>query len=125
MNRGSNADYGDEIVNARVKVWWPVDKAFYTGTVEAFDPLSKKHKVQSSENQEAGAPCAEERAKIEKKKAKRKASSSRKRLAPSSPKSEGRSPVQVENVPDEDDEEMPEFSFKRRKSRAGKKMSKK
>ncbi|EYU24600.1 hypothetical protein ABFS82_04G110600 [Erythranthe guttata] len=156
MSRGSSVDYGDEMVNIRITVWWPMDdKTFYTtGAVfEEFLRLTKKHKVvydddeeeildlseerweffkerlpqhvQSSHNQEeAATPCAEDPAKNEKKKTKRKASSSRKRLAPSSPKSEGHSPVQVENEPSEEDEEMPEFSFKHGKSRAGKKKSK-
>ncbi|KAL7152610.1 hypothetical protein ABFS83_04G109300 [Erythranthe nasuta] len=155
MSRGSNVDYGDEMVNVRITVWWPMDKTFYTtGAVfEEFLRLTKKHKVaydndeeeildlseerweffkemrphqvQSSHNQEeAATSCAEDPAKNEKKKTKRKASSSRKRLAPSSPKSEGHSPVQVENEPSEEDEEMPEFSFKHGKSRAGKKKSK-
>ncbi|KAL9169924.1 hypothetical protein ABFS82_04G110500 [Erythranthe guttata] len=61
MNRGSNAEYEDEIVDARVKVWWPMDKAFYTGTVEAFDPLSKKHKIVYDDDEEEVLNLSEER----------------------------------------------------------------
>lgn len=33
------------LVGARIKVWWPDDKAFYNGVVESFDSGSKRHKV--------------------------------------------------------------------------------
>ncbi|KAJ1279943.1 hypothetical protein BS78_04G194200 [Paspalum vaginatum] len=35
----------ESLVGARIKVWWPDDKAFYNGVVESFDPGSKRHKV--------------------------------------------------------------------------------
>ncbi|KAK9699893.1 hypothetical protein RND81_08G202200 [Saponaria officinalis] len=37
--------YGSELVGATVKVWWPVDKEFYQGVVDSFDPETKKHKI--------------------------------------------------------------------------------
>nr|GMD03433.1 subtilisin-like protease SBT5.3 [Ipomoea batatas] len=37
--------YGKELVGAKVKVWWPLDKRFYEGVVSSFNPKMKKHKV--------------------------------------------------------------------------------
>nr|GMD10570.1 DNA mismatch repair protein MSH6-like [Ipomoea batatas] len=36
--------YGKELVGAKVKVWWPLDKRFYEGVVSSFNPKMKKHK---------------------------------------------------------------------------------
>ncbi|KAK3154613.1 hypothetical protein QOZ80_2BG0192870 [Eleusine coracana subsp. coracana] len=33
------------LLGARIKVWWPDDKAFYKGVVESYDAASKRHKV--------------------------------------------------------------------------------
>ncbi|KAJ7966255.1 Sister chromatid cohesion PDS5 B-B [Quillaja saponaria] len=38
-------EYGDNLVGARVKVWWPMDKKFYEGVIDSFDSTKKKHKV--------------------------------------------------------------------------------
>ncbi|GMG99297.1 hypothetical protein Nepgr_001137 [Nepenthes gracilis] len=38
-------EYGEDLVGAKVKVWWPEDEQFYDGVVDAFDPVNKKHKV--------------------------------------------------------------------------------
>ncbi|KAL6563130.1 hypothetical protein OROHE_005717 [Orobanche hederae] len=57
----SIVDYGKEMVNARVMVWWPLDKTFYTGTVEAFDPLTKKHKIKYDDDEEEVLDLREER----------------------------------------------------------------
>ncbi len=32
-------------MGARVSVWWPMDEAFYTGYITAFDPLRQRHTV--------------------------------------------------------------------------------
>ncbi|GJN21567.1 hypothetical protein PR202_gb09054 [Eleusine coracana subsp. coracana] len=33
------------LLGARIKVWWPDDKAFYKGVVESYDAASKRHKA--------------------------------------------------------------------------------
>lgn len=35
----------ERLVGSKIKVWWPDDKLFYEGQIEAFDPATKKHKV--------------------------------------------------------------------------------
>eukprot|EP00249_Psilotum_nudum_P024915 c29322_g1_i2 orf=363-5285(-) len=35
----------DKLVGAKIKVWWPLDKAFYEGVVDSYDPVKQKHKV--------------------------------------------------------------------------------
>ncbi|XP_075514314.1 sister chromatid cohesion protein PDS5 homolog D-like isoform X1 [Primulina tabacum] len=52
ISKGSRVDYGEEVVNLRIQVWWPMDKAFYPGTVKAFDPVSKKHKINYDDGEE-------------------------------------------------------------------------
>ncbi|KAL2533993.1 Tudor/PWWP/MBT superfamily protein [Abeliophyllum distichum] len=37
--------YGEELVGVKIQVWWPMDKTFYPGIVDSFDPLTKKHKI--------------------------------------------------------------------------------
>ncbi|KAF1865829.1 hypothetical protein Lal_00021830 [Lupinus albus] len=38
-------DHGDSLVGSRIKVWWPMDKTFYEGVVESYDPVKGKHKI--------------------------------------------------------------------------------
>ncbi|PIN03366.1 hypothetical protein CDL12_24107 [Handroanthus impetiginosus] len=57
----SGGHYGEELVNARISVWWPLDKTFYTGTVESFDPLTKKHKIKYDDDEEEILNLEEER----------------------------------------------------------------
>ncbi|XP_047324395.1 sister chromatid cohesion protein PDS5 homolog C-like isoform X3 [Impatiens glandulifera] len=38
-------DYGADLVGSKVKVWWPKDKEFYEGVIDAYDPVEKKHKI--------------------------------------------------------------------------------
>ncbi|CAN0862408.1 Sister chromatid cohesion protein PDS5 homolog C [Linum grandiflorum] len=40
-----DSDDPKRIIGKRVRVWWPVDKAFYEGAVDSYDPTSKKHKI--------------------------------------------------------------------------------
>ncbi|CAM6113881.1 unnamed protein product [Calypogeia fissa] len=35
----------EEIIGCRIKVWWPLDKRFYKGMVEQYDPKKNKHKI--------------------------------------------------------------------------------
>ncbi|XP_059456807.1 sister chromatid cohesion protein PDS5 homolog C-like isoform X3 [Corylus avellana] len=38
-------DLGARLVGSRIKVLWPLDKTFYEGVVNFYDPLKKKHQV--------------------------------------------------------------------------------
>ncbi|XP_071921517.1 sister chromatid cohesion protein PDS5 homolog D isoform X3 [Coffea arabica] len=38
-------EYGEELIGSRIRVWWPIDRQFYEGAIDSFDPLRKKHKV--------------------------------------------------------------------------------
>ncbi|CAI0440273.1 unnamed protein product [Linum tenue] len=35
----------DELIGHRIKIWWPMDKQFYTGTVKSYDPLKGKNVI--------------------------------------------------------------------------------
>ncbi|KAJ8760192.1 hypothetical protein K2173_011048 [Erythroxylum novogranatense] len=35
----------EELIGYRVKVWWPMDKQFYEGTIKSYDPLKGKHVI--------------------------------------------------------------------------------
>ncbi|XP_074591324.1 sister chromatid cohesion protein PDS5 homolog A-like isoform X2 [Curcuma longa] len=34
-----------ELVGSRIKIWWPLDKRFYQGVVQSYDPENKKHTI--------------------------------------------------------------------------------
>ncbi|KAK9267394.1 hypothetical protein L1049_009819 [Liquidambar formosana] len=34
-----------DLIDCRIKVWWPMDKQFYEGLVQSYDPRKKKHVV--------------------------------------------------------------------------------
>ncbi|XP_020683417.2 uncharacterized protein LOC110100313 isoform X1 [Dendrobium catenatum] len=34
-----------EIIGREIEVWWPDDKKFYKGVIDAFDPVTEKHRV--------------------------------------------------------------------------------
>lgn len=36
---------GVQLVGRRIKVWWPMDKQFYEGVVQSYDPRKKKHVI--------------------------------------------------------------------------------
>ncbi|KAK7303437.1 hypothetical protein RJT34_14343 [Clitoria ternatea] len=36
---------GEDLIGCGIKVWWPMDKQFYEGTVKSFDPLKRKHVI--------------------------------------------------------------------------------
>ncbi|XP_041991871.1 uncharacterized protein LOC121742705 isoform X1 [Salvia splendens] len=44
-SRTPRVDFGEQLVNLRIQVWWPMDEMFYAGTVKAFDSETKKHQV--------------------------------------------------------------------------------
>ncbi|KAF7803880.1 sister chromatid cohesion protein PDS5-like protein A-like isoform X2 [Senna tora] len=35
----------EELIGCRIKVWWPMDKQFYEGTVKSYDSLKGKHVI--------------------------------------------------------------------------------
>ncbi|XP_022142523.1 sister chromatid cohesion protein PDS5 homolog A isoform X2 [Momordica charantia] len=35
----------EDLIGCRIKVWWPMDKKFYKGTVKSYDPIKRKHVV--------------------------------------------------------------------------------
>ncbi|XP_059303537.1 sister chromatid cohesion protein PDS5 homolog C-like isoform X5 [Lycium ferocissimum] len=39
------SEHGKELVGCRVRVWWPLDQAFYGGRITLFDHSKKKHMV--------------------------------------------------------------------------------
>ncbi|KAI3741753.1 hypothetical protein L1987_59429 [Smallanthus sonchifolius] len=47
-----NPSYGDEVVNRRIRVYWPLDKNWYEGCVKSFDKSSGKHLVQYDDSEE-------------------------------------------------------------------------
>ncbi|GMH05225.1 hypothetical protein Nepgr_007065 [Nepenthes gracilis] len=36
-------NHAKDLVDCRIKVWWPLDKKFYEGVVKSYDPEKKKH----------------------------------------------------------------------------------
>ncbi|KAL3819141.1 hypothetical protein ACJIZ3_005046 [Penstemon smallii] len=38
-------EHGEELVNSRIQVWWPMDKVFYAGTVKGYYSATKKHMI--------------------------------------------------------------------------------
>lgn len=41
-NAGVNIE---DLIGYRIKVWWPMDKQFYEGTIKSYDPIKKKHVI--------------------------------------------------------------------------------
>ncbi|TXG69783.1 hypothetical protein EZV62_004718 [Acer yangbiense] len=35
----------EDLIGHKIKVWWPMDKQFYEGTVKSYDPIKKKHVI--------------------------------------------------------------------------------
>ncbi|GMN36667.1 hypothetical protein TIFTF001_006193 [Ficus carica] len=35
----------EDLIGCRIKVWWPMDKKFYEGTVKSYDTMKRKHVV--------------------------------------------------------------------------------
>ncbi|XP_073283875.1 DNA mismatch repair protein MSH6 [Primulina huaijiensis] len=44
--------YGPEVVERRIRVYWPLDKSWYEGCVKSFDKLSGKHLVLYDDSEE-------------------------------------------------------------------------
>ncbi|XP_035548108.1 uncharacterized protein LOC108981395 [Juglans regia] len=45
MQSSKKSDLGERLVGSSIKVWWPLDKMFYEGVVNFYDPVKKKHQV--------------------------------------------------------------------------------
>ncbi|KAK7272977.1 hypothetical protein RIF29_14022 [Crotalaria pallida] len=45
IKSSETCDIGDSLVHSRIKVWWPMDKMYYEGVVESYDPVKQKHKI--------------------------------------------------------------------------------
>ncbi|KAH7862176.1 hypothetical protein Vadar_001089 [Vaccinium darrowii] len=53
--------YGDEVVNKRIKIYWPLDKSWYEGSVKSFDKISGKHLIQYDDATEELLDLAKEK----------------------------------------------------------------
>ncbi|GAV59827.1 hypothetical protein CFOL_v3_03358 [Cephalotus follicularis] len=42
--KGDGSDIED-LIGYRIKVWWPMDKTFYGGTIKSYDPSKRKHVI--------------------------------------------------------------------------------
>ncbi|XP_021776134.1 uncharacterized protein LOC110739961 isoform X1 [Chenopodium quinoa] len=45
-------NYKEDLVGCRIKVWWPLDRSYYEGTISSFDAFTKKHKVEYDDGDE-------------------------------------------------------------------------
>lgn len=52
--------YGPEVVERRIRVYWPLDKSWYEGCVKSFDKLSGKHLVLYNDFEEETLNLSEE-----------------------------------------------------------------
>ncbi|KAJ0680118.1 putative sister chromatid cohesion protein Pds5 [Helianthus annuus] len=43
--KDTSKKWGQDLVGHRVKVWWPLDKMYYEGTVSSYNHVDNKHKV--------------------------------------------------------------------------------
>ncbi|CAK9183092.1 unnamed protein product [Ilex paraguariensis] len=53
--------YGKEVVDKRIRVYWPLDKTWYEGFVKSFDKISGKHLVQYDDAEEELLDLGEEK----------------------------------------------------------------
>lgn len=53
--------YGQEVVDKRVKVYWPLDKIWYEGCVKSFDSSSGEHLVKYDDDDEEMIDLSEEK----------------------------------------------------------------
>ncbi|TKY61722.1 DNA mismatch repair protein MSH6 [Spatholobus suberectus] len=53
--------YGQEVVGRRIKVYWPLDKAWYEGSVKSFDSLTSKHLVRYDDDEEESLDLSKEK----------------------------------------------------------------
>ncbi|XP_052174674.1 sister chromatid cohesion protein PDS5 homolog C-like isoform X3 [Diospyros lotus] len=53
--------YGEELVGRKIKVWWPLDRAFYEGAIYSFNPRERKHRVLYADGDEEILDLSQER----------------------------------------------------------------
>ncbi|EHA8592061.1 putative DNA mismatch repair protein MSH6 [Cocos nucifera] len=53
--------YSEEVVGRRIRVFWPLDKAWYEGSVKSFDEVSGKHLVQYDDAEEESLDLGKEK----------------------------------------------------------------
>ncbi|KAK7284586.1 hypothetical protein RJT34_19335 [Clitoria ternatea] len=53
--------YGQEVVGRRIKIYWPLDKAWYEGLVKSFDNLTSKHLVHYDDDEEESLDLSKEK----------------------------------------------------------------
>lgn len=53
--------YGPEVVDKRIKVYWPLDKCWYEGCVKYFDKVTGEHLVQYDDGEEESLNLSEEK----------------------------------------------------------------
>ncbi|KAL5560992.1 hypothetical protein UlMin_030739 [Ulmus minor] len=61
LTSASEKGYGDEVVGKRIKVYWPLDKSWYEGSVKAFDKDAGKHLVQYDDGEEESLDLGSEK----------------------------------------------------------------
>ncbi|XP_049933281.1 sister chromatid cohesion protein PDS5 homolog C isoform X2 [Nymphaea colorata] len=58
---GRAISYDESLVGSKIKVWWPLDKMFYEGSVVSYDPSKKKHKVSYADGDQEELLLSKER----------------------------------------------------------------
>ncbi|XP_074312727.1 sister chromatid cohesion protein PDS5 homolog D-like [Silene latifolia] len=53
--------YKDDLVGCRIKVWWPLDRRFYEGTITSYDASVRKHRVDYDDGDEENLNLRTER----------------------------------------------------------------
>ncbi|RAL49223.1 hypothetical protein DM860_014441 [Cuscuta australis] len=57
----TKTSYQREVLNRRIRVYWPLDKCWYEGCVKSFDEISGKHLVQYDDDEEETLDLSQER----------------------------------------------------------------
>ncbi|KAH9619534.1 hypothetical protein KSS87_018648 [Heliosperma pusillum] len=53
--------YKDDLVGCRIKVWWPLDRRYYEGTITSYDASGRKHRVDYDDGDEENLNLRRER----------------------------------------------------------------
>lgn len=53
--------YGEEVLNKRIKVYWPLDKSWYEGSVKSYNKITGKHLVQYDDSEEESLDLTKEK----------------------------------------------------------------
>ncbi|MED6198115.1 hypothetical protein PIB30_062967, partial [Stylosanthes scabra] len=57
----SSSLYSNDVIGKRIKVYWPIDKAWYEGTVKSFDNATSKHLVLYDDDEEESLDLSKEK----------------------------------------------------------------